>query len=376
MGHRMQNGSRPQVILALGQVGVDKLSFLEAVAGEIRRVKPTSKVEVLSVGEMMYAEDPSVPKGRILFLPKGQLRALRRGVFRDIIARRNELNSRDVLIISSHATFRWSHGLFSALDRDMLLELNPDLILNVIENFHQVWSNLARDHTHEHNFMDVLVAREMEGFQAKSIEEYLFPGNPRLFISARGKNNCRATNVAQLLLSPDRKRVYPSFPMTHVMDLPEVLADINRFRGLLADRFIVSDPGDVDEKDLLIQARSALSAGQEFLSWIIDGTTYQLSTADLVAVEREVDNQICSRDYALIDQSDFIVSLVPELPNGKPALSSGVERELEYTYRSGKEVFVVWYPKRDPSPFITNHVTAWARSVDELLARLPKSASR
>lgn len=369
----MTTRKHPFVVLSVGQVGVDKLPFLEQVSTEIQRIKPGTRTEVLSIGEMMYREDPTIPDGRILFLPKGQLRALRRGVFRDVIKKRDSMGPDDVLIISSHATFRWSHGLFSALDRDMVLELNPDLILNVIENFHHVWANLKRDHSHEHSFMDVLVAREMETFQAKSIEEYLFPGSPRIFITARGENNRRAGNIAQLIMHPQRERVYPSFPMTHVMDLPEVLGEINRFRAILAENFIVSDPGDVDEKELMIRAREAVNSGQDTIKWSIDGEEYTLPSGELAGVEREVDNQICSRDYSLIDQSDFIVSLIPELPSGKPALSSGVERELEYTYRQGKEVFVVWYPKRDPSPFITNHVTAWARSVDDLLAILRKS---
>ena len=38
-------------------------------------------------------------------------------------------------------------------------------------------------------------------------------------------------------------------------------------------------------------------------------------------------------DFKLIDQSDMIVSYVPELPDGKPGLSSGVERELQHRLR-------------------------------------------
>src|SRR5881227_2895477 len=40
--------------------------------------------------------------------------------------------------------------------------------------------------------------------------------------------------------------------------------------------------------------------------------------------------QIYARDFKMIDQSDLIVSLIPPLPSGKPALSSGVERELQH----------------------------------------------
>jgi hypothetical protein len=74
------------------------------------------------------------------------------------------------------------------------------------------------------------------------------------------------------------------------------------------------------------------------------------------------------RDFKLIDQSDMIVSLVPELPNGQPGLSSGVERELHHAFEHTKEVYVVWKPKKSPSPFITETATRIFRSVDEALS--------
>jgi adenylate kinase len=73
----------------------------------------------------------------------------------------------------------------------------------------------------------------------------------------------------------------------------------------------------------------------------------------VTSVADDIDGQIYARDFKLIDQSDMIVSYVPELPDGKPGLSSGVERELQHAYESTKEVYVVWKPKAEPSPFVT-----------------------
>ena len=64
----------------------------------------------------------------------------------------------------------------------------------------------------------------------------------------------------------------------------------------------------------------------------------------------------------------MIVSLVPELPSGVPGLSSGVERELQHAFEHGKEVYVVWKPRKNPSPFITETATKVFRSVDEAIA--------
>jgi hypothetical protein len=63
----------------------------------------------------------------------------------------------------------------------------------------------------------------------------------------------------------------------------------------------------------------------------------------------------------------MIVSLVPQLPSGKPGLSSGVERELHHAFEGGKEVYVIWASRGMPSPFITETATKVFRSVDEAI---------
>ena len=63
----------------------------------------------------------------------------------------------------------------------------------------------------------------------------------------------------------------------------------------------------------------------------------------------------------------MIISLVPELKNGVPGLSSGVERELQHAYEHSKDVYVIWKPVRNPSPFITETATKVFRSTGEAL---------
>ena len=78
--------------------------------------------------------------------------------------------------------------------------------------------------------------------------------------------------------------------------------------------------------------------------------------------------QIYIRDFKMVDQSDMIVSYVPEFPNGKPGLASGVERELHHAFEGGKEVYVVWACRGSPSPFITETATKVFRSTEEACA--------
>ena len=161
----------------------------------------------------------------------------------------------------------------------------------------------------------------------------------------------------RLMFEPHRKKVYPSFPMSHVMDLPDTLAEIDAFRAKLAEHFITFDPGDVDEFVLHTTALKAMAEGQTTMEVQAAEGPVTLKTADVAQISGDIMGQIYARDFKMVDQSDMIVSLVPELPNGKPGLSSGVERELHHAFEGGKEVYVIWACRGMPSPFITEITT-------------------
>jgi hypothetical protein len=56
-----------------------------------------------------------------------------------------------------------------------------------------------------------------------------------------------------------------------------------------------------------------------------------------------------------------------------PGLSSGVERELQHAYEGTKEVYVVWQPRKEPSPFVTETATRVFTSVEETLEHFQKA---
>ena len=71
------------IAVVTGMVGVDKKSFLKKVcqlAGD-----RGEEVLLCNVGDMMYAEAPDVPPGKILDVPMKRLSSLRRSAFKDII---------------------------------------------------------------------------------------------------------------------------------------------------------------------------------------------------------------------------------------------------------------------------------------------------
>jgi adenylate kinase len=158
--------------------------------------------------------------------------------------------------------------------------------------------------------------------------------------------------------------------------MPEVIAEIDAFRAALAEHFITFDPGDVDEKLLLDRAIEAARDGKDFFDHAPHSfggskaprTPIRVRTREVLDIAGDIDGQIYMRDFKLIDQSDMIVSRTSPSSRsvgGKdiPGLSSGVERELQHAWEHAKEVYVVWKPKKNPSPFITETSTKIFASV-------------
>ncbi|MCG3136585.1 MAG: hypothetical protein HJJLKODD_00419 [Phycisphaerae bacterium] len=349
-------------VVVTGQVGIDKKPFLQELVHLAQR--RGRNVVLCNVGDMMYAESPDVASGRILDLPRARLDALRRSVFKDVISivERSE-NS----IINTHATFRWKHGLFPAYDQDQMEQLNADIYITLVDNVDAVHERLTREHGVRHTLKDILVWREEEMVVTKCLARAV-RGHGCYYVFARGmEDRTTIESLYRLLFEPQRKRVYPSFPMTHVMDMPEVLAEIDSFRAALADHFITFDPGDLDEKRLLFYAGQAIQNGENTFTLEIHARWVTFDAHEVSRVAADIDGQIYARDFELIDQSDMIVSYVPELPSGKPGLSSGVERELQHAFEMTREVYVVWKPKTEPSPFVTETSTKIFATVADAL---------
>jgi adenylate kinase len=355
-----------------GQIGVDKKPYLDAVANLAGR--RGDRIEVFHLGKMMYAEAPDVRPGRILDLPLSRLTTLRRAAFKDVINASMPKEEHKNVIVNTHATFRWRHGLFAAFDFDLMRKLEPDLFICLVDNVEVVHQRLHEEHDIDATLKDCMVWREEEILATELLAEALGCRN-NFYILSRGRQQDTLETCLRLVTRSDLKKVYPSFPMSHVVDMPDVLAEIDHFRAELAKHFIAFDPGDVDEKLLLEKALAAARKGEDRIEVTphsfggrSDAPPLRVSVREVLDIAGDIDGQIYMRDFKLVDQSDMIVSLVPELPGGVPGLSSGVERELHHAFEHTKEVYVVWKPKKSPSPFITETATRIFRSVDEALS--------
>ncbi len=351
--------------IVTGQVGMNKKDYLDRTVDLAGQRGQT--ISAYHVGDLMYTEAPDVKPGRILDLPLSRLQSLRRAAFKDVIA---DIGDKENVVVNTHATFRWRHGLFAAFDFDQIQMLKPNTLICLVDNIEAVHHRLHGEHTSDATLKDLMVWREEEIMATELLAQALGCPND-FYILSRGRFQDTLETCFRLVCRPQMKKVYPSFPMTHVVSLPDVLAEIDAFRAELAKHFVAFDPGDVDEKLLLDNAIEAAKEGKDFIpAEIADGDsriTIDVSVKQVLDIAGDIDGQIYMRDFKLIDQSDMIVSYVPELAGGLPGLSSGVERELQHAFEHGKEVYVVWKPTKAPSPFITETATQVFKSTDEAM---------
>jgi hypothetical protein len=170
-----------------------------------------------------------------------------------------------------------------------------------------------------------------------------------------------------LVFEKGYKKAYLSFPMTQVVDMPKIREQINSFRKEMKKYFICFDPGDLEESYLLIYAQRAKQAGADFVEVQTVGGKTKLETEQVKQIERDIYSQTYARDFTLIEQSDMIISFIPSLDDGRPAISSGVERELQHAHEAAREVYVIWKAKHRPSIFVTQTATKIFADMQEAL---------
>ena len=347
------------VIVVTGMVGIDKKRYLEDLC--VFATDMGKSLRLFNVGDEMYSEAPDIAPGKILDVPFQRLRSLRRSVFKDIIARSK---SGEDIIINTHATFRWRHGLFPAFDFDQMRELDADIYICLVDSVDALHVRLASEHEIGHSLKDLLVWREEE-LLATELMRQAVNEKAAFYCLGRGEDANTIEACYRLIFERDRKKAYLSFPITHVMDMPDVLAEIARFRDIMKNSFTCFDPADVEEAYLPFFARKAADAGEDHIELKAIGQKVRFTVGEVQRVERDINAQIYTRDFALIDQADMIISYIPQLAAGRAAISSGVERELQHAHEAGKDVFVIWTPSCNPSVFVTQTATKVFNGVDE-----------
>lgn len=356
-------------VLVTGLSGLHKKDLLEPIAAELRDVG--ADVELFHLGDMMYAEDPSIAPGRILDLPYGQLRQLRRTVWRDVLQSRAEN-----VILNTHATFRWRRGLFSAFDVDQINAFEADYYLCIVEDVDQTYLRLKLGRVpdaYEYTMKDLFVWREEELLATELMSKIPAKKGQFLIVALPDAEKI----ISCLFLRPELKRAYISFPITNVLDKPNVMEEINEFKEEMKKLFLVFDPFDVKESWMVSELDKIRSGAvdRDYMEVGFEGKTHRLPAAEVEPCVRDIEGQIVSRDLLLIDQSDLIVAYMPDI-DGRPVNSPGVMREITHAYHSTKDVYIIWTSPKDPSPFVKDIVPQQIfQSLDQAVKDLKQVAA-
>ena len=350
------------VIIVTGMVGIDKKNYLKKLCQLAR--ERNKDVLLCNVGDMMYAEAPDIPPGRILDIPLKRLHQLRRSVFKDIIAKGRKATN---LIVNTHATFRWRHGLFPAVDFDQMRQLGAGIYICIIDGVTSLHSRLSNKHSIEHTLKDLIVWREEEIISTEMLCKGINEKTP-FYCLARGAEVETIEAFYRLVFEPRIKKAYLSFPMTYINHTDCATGEINRFRRMMKEFFTCFDPAELEESFLPLYARQAAEKQLDFVEATTLGQKVRLDLAQVRQIERDINSQIYSRDFMLIDQSEMIISFIPVLEDGRPAVSSGVERELQHAHEAAKQVYVIWPAKQPPSVFVTQTATKVFGSPNDAIA--------
>jgi adenylate kinase len=345
------------IIVVTGMVGVDKKSYLQNVcqlAGQRGK-----RVMLCNVGDRMYAEATDIPPGKILDISIKRLSSLRRSAFKDIIAKAKKAPN---LIVNTHATFRWRHGLFPAVDFDQMRQLDADMYICLIDGVIALHTRLTNKHSVEHGLKDLIVWREEEIIGTEMLCKGINEMVP-FYCLARGAEDETTETFYKLVFERAAKKAYLSFPMTTVGNMTNVKKEIDEFRRLMKQLFICFDPGDLEESFLPRYAEEAVRKGLNFVEVTALGRKIRLDLQEIRQIERDIKSQTYARDFMLIDQSDMIISFIPTMPDGRAAISSGVERELQHAHEAAKEVYVIWPAEETPSVFVTQTATKVFKSI-------------
>lgn len=349
-----------------GQVGVGKKPYLEKVAAAA--LDYGQRVTVCNIGAMMYREAPDVAPGRILDLPISRLNSLRRSVFKDVLATCERVGDdpNHHVLVNTHTTFRWRHGLFYAFDLDQIQALEASLYVSLLDNIDRVYYRITRDGRADPTLKDLMVWREEETLATELLSQ-IAKGHGHFYVMARGEDDATADAMARLMCHPEATTAYLSYPMSHVHRTPELIGTIQGFRREMTRLLTCFDPGDMEEKHICSRALQAAEAGRHAVQVGPADAQVTLETGRVIEVIPDIDGQIYSRDFKLIDQADAIVALIPEMEAGHPALSSGVERELQHAHEAAKDVYVIWLPEAEPSVFITETASRVFRSLQDAI---------
>lgn len=364
-----------------GQVGLEKGQYLNEAQGVLEQEGISLKF--LSVGEeILKASGEALDDKTILNLPRRELDALRALAWHRINAESAKIGSEQILVVSSHAVLRWHQGLFLAIELDLVQIFAPDMIVTLIDDVDVVARNLDARGTPYFELWEMMAWREEEVVLTKFLCNTLSRMGKKeipIYILPRQQG---AKLFSRILTEEGTPKIYLSFSVTDLAD--ELQIEVKEFKKRVMEEYIAFDPLAMAERSILTVAESTAKEIDEVLKPGYEGAVAKLSStedqrwqpawneysalglADVMvgkqslpgsqinSIRSAIDDQIISRDYWLIDQSDFVLMFISATDDGHPRISAGSQSEMLYAYSHGKPIYGICEGgEKSLSPWVT-----------------------
>ena len=250
-------------------------------------------------------------------------------------------------------------------------------IITLTDDVFTIWQNL---HSREEKFpntslrlKEILTWRSLEYLYALSLKNYLngaieekqetaneiIPKATSYLVSVRHP----FSTFYNLIFKQQTRRIYLSYPITRTRRNPDYVSDINNFRkhmhAAYSHNSVIFDPVTIDELSLNTALNETTNQDKstpvllkkshrwplELDNILVDDLAWPIKIPrdEIIEAKRDIDNQIVSRDYTLVDSAKTIAVYRPYLGGAK---SEGVDAEIKHAKEYSKKV-VVYNPKSD-----------------------------
>lgn len=331
--------------------------FVESVS----RTEP--KIRVFSTGDIIFdiAEKQGRPirKAKVLDKLDPELDCYRAAAFERIL---KEVRSCKDTILRTHACFRWKNQLRKAFDLFYLKELEPDYYVTIVDNIAMIKARMEKNlqWAGKLTVKEILIWRDEETLLTQLMANYQ---EKKFYVIPQ---SLPVDTFQKIIYQSEIPKIYLSYPMSHATKkMEKSFKEKDETRAKLEKRFVVFDPGDVDDVALLEEAKLAKEEGHETFSMKLTNGEVSFETEEVLQAKNDIQFQTVSLDYKLIDQSDMIVVLYPEAVR-----SHGVSSEVKYG-SANKDVYIVSPLKEDP--FTEYDITGRFETIEDLLIHLENS---
>lgn len=256
----------------------------------------------------------------------------RKAAFRRLMDDLRGWREQDVAIISNHACFMRKGRLQTAMDMSQVkTHLAPmvDVYATVVDGAFHVY---ARQQEHAEwrghlTLAEIAIWRDFETTLTKVLADY---ENKPFYLLARQEP---PEMLYRLCRRPPPRRIYLSYPITAISQTnPELIEEAARLGARLREAgFVVYNPMAVDDTPVSLGSRGA-EAG--------------VTPDQIAAAAPYLNSQTISRDFQLIDQSDWVVVYYPT-----DKISPGVLSEMQHARDVRIPVFLCGFPGAI-SPFL------------------------